>query len=190
MRSGLEATSSGGKSGLPGTGVAVHDGELDLVLVGPQVDEQLVDGVDHLGRSGVGSIDLVDDADHRKAGLECLAQHEPGLRQRSLAGVDQQQDAVDHRQAALHLAAEVGVTGRVDDVDRHVAVVDGRVLGQDGDALFPLEVHGVHHPVGDLLVGPEGAGLAEHGVDQGGLAVVDVGDDGDVSEIGAFHEKS
>ena len=38
-----------------------------------------------------------------------------------------------------------------------------------------------------VLVGAEGAGLAEHGVDQGGLAVVDVGDDGDVAEIGALH---
>ena len=37
---------------------------------------------------------------------------------------------------------------------------------------------------------PEGAGLAEHGVDQGGLAVVDVGHDGDIAEIGALHGKS
>ena len=34
-----------------------------------------------------------------------------------------------------------------------------------------------------LLVGAEDAALPEHGVDQGGLAVVDVGDDGDVAEI-------
>ena len=34
----------------------------------------------------------------------------------------------------------------------------------------------------DLLVGPEGAGLAEHGVDQRGLAVVDVGDDRNVAK--------
>jgi hypothetical protein len=36
------------------------------------------------------------------------------------------------------------------------------------------------------LVGGEGAGLAQQLVDEGGLAVVDVGDDGDVSE-GAGH---
>ena len=29
----------------------------------------------------------------------------------------------------------------------------------------------------------EGAALAEHGVDQGGLAVVDVGDDGEVAQV-------
>jgi hypothetical protein len=36
--------------------------------------------------------------------------------------------------------------------------------------------------LGDGFVGTEGAGLAEHGVDEGGLAVVDVGDDGDVAD--------
>ncbi len=55
----------GGQGGLTGAGVAVHDRELDLVLVGPEVDEQLVDGVDHLRRPGVGAVDLVDDADDR-----------------------------------------------------------------------------------------------------------------------------
>jgi hypothetical protein len=39
----------------------------------------------------------------------------------------------------------------------------------------------VHHALGDLLVA-EGAGLAQQLVDQGGLAVVDVGDDGDVAD--------
>ena len=53
-------------------------------------------------------------------------QHEAGLRQRAFGGVDQQHDAVDHRQRALHLAAEVGVAGRVDDVDLDAAVVDRR----------------------------------------------------------------
>ena len=34
----------------------------------------------------------------------------------------------------------------------------------------------------------EGAGLAEHRVDEGGLAVVDVRDDGDIAEVGAGGE--
>ena len=37
----------------------------------------------------------------------------------------------------------------------------------------------------DVLVRAERAGLPQHGVDEGGLAVVDVGDDGDVAEVGA-----
>ena len=60
-------------------------------------------------------------------------------------------------------------------------VVDGGVLGQDGDAALALEVVAVHRALGDALVGAEGAALVQQGVDQRGLAVVDVGDDGDVA---------
>ena len=62
---------------------------------------------------------------------------------------------------------------------------DRRVLGQDRDALFLLEIDRVHDPVGELLVDPEGARLAQQGVDQGGLAVVDMGDDRQVAEVRA-----
>ena len=74
------------------------------------------------------------------------------------------------------------MAGGVDDVDLVVVVVERGVLGEDGDAALALEVVGVHDALGDGFVGAEGAGLAEHGVDQGGLAVVDVGDDGDVED--------
>ena len=60
---------------------------------------------------------------------------------------------------------------------------DRGVLGQDGDALLALEVARVHDPFVDRLVGPECAGLPQHGVDQGGLAVVDVGHDGHVADV-------
>src|SRR5256885_4773400 len=60
---------------------------------------------------------------------------------------------------------------------------DGGVLGQDGDALLPLQVHRVHDPFGHVLVGPEGTRLPQHGVDQGRLAVVDVSHDGHVAKV-------
>ena len=82
---------------------------------------------------------------------------------------------------ALDLAAEVGVAGRVDDVDLDALVDDRGVLGHDGDAALALQVVGVHHALGDLLVVAEDVALAEHAVDQGRLAVVDVGDDRDVA---------
>jgi len=97
----------------------------------------------------------------------------------------------------LDLAGEVGVARRVDDVDLHRLlrardlVEHGRVLRQDRDAALLLEVVGVHDPLGDLLVLAEGAGLAEHVVDEGGLPVVDMGDDGDVADVGTtLHEVS
>ena len=63
--------------------------------------------------------------------------------------------------------------------------MDRRVLGQDGDAALAFQLVRVHDALGDGLVGAEGAGLAQHGIDQGGLAMVDVGDDGDVADGGA-----
>ena len=147
----------------------------------------------------VGAVGLVDEQDDGKLRLERLAQHEAGLRQRALARVDEQHDAVDHRQAALDLAAEVGVTGGVDDVDRdgtvgrvHARVGDRRVLGEDRDALLALEIVRVHRALFHVLVRAERVGLAEHGVDERRLAVVDVGDDRDVAEVrteGARHER-
>ena len=166
-----------------GARIGVEDGERDLVLVGIEVQEQLLDLVDHLFDPGIGPVDLVDDQDDRQPRLEGLAEHETGLGERALGGVDQQEDAVDHGQAALHLATEVGVAGRVDDVHLHPAPPDGRVLGQDGDALLALEVTRVHDAVGHLLVGAERTGLAQHGVDERRLAVVDVGHDGHIPDV-------
>src|SRR5207248_4579779 len=87
--------------------------------------------------------------------------------------VHEQQDAVDHRQPALDLAAEVGVARRVDDVHLRVADLDGRVLGQDRDPPLALEVQRVHDALGHVLVGAKRAGLPEQGVDERRLAVVD-----------------
>ena len=160
----------------------VEDGEIELILVGVEVDEQVEDLVEHFLRARVGAVDLVDDDDRRELGFERLRQHEARLRQRAFGGVHQQHDAVDHLQGALDFAAEVGVAGGVDDVDLDVVVVERGVLGEDGDAALALEVVRVHDALGDGLVGAEDAALAEHGVDQRGLAVVDVGDDGDVED--------
>ena len=112
-----------------GAAARVHDGHVQQrvdVEVGHVVDEvareaeqQVVRLFFDLGDAGVGAVGLVDQQDDGELRLERLAQHEARLRQRALARVDQQDDAVDHGQTALDLAAEVGVTGGVDDVDRH-----------------------------------------------------------------------
>jgi hypothetical protein len=71
-----------------------------------------------------------------------------------------------------------------------IGEVDRGVLREDRDAALALEVHRVHHAGLRLVVvralalgAPEGSGLAEEGVDQGGLAVVDVGDDCHVAQV-------
>ncbi len=108
---------AGRPPGAARSGVAVHDRELDLRLVRIEVEEQLVDLVHHFVGARVGPVDLVHDEHDGKEGLERLAQDEARLGQRPFARVDEQQDTVDHAQCALDLTPEVGVAGRVDDVD-------------------------------------------------------------------------
>ena len=145
--------------------------------------------MDDLGDAGVGAVHLVDEADQRQLRLECLAKDEARLGQGALRGVDQQHGAVDHREPALDLAAEVGVPGSVDDVDLEVGLArplqrERGVLGEDRDPALALLVARVHDALDDLLVGGECARLAQHRVDKGGLPVVDVGDDRDVPQLG------
>jgi hypothetical protein len=165
----------------------VEHREVELRIGRVQIAEEVEDLLVNFLGSRVGAIDLVDDDDDRMAELEALAEHEAGLRQRPLGSVDEQERAVGHEKRPLDFAAEVGVAGRVDDVDLGDlpvpgAPLDARVLGEDGDAPLALEVVRVHDPLEDDLVGAESPGLSQHVVDQRRLAVVDVGHDGDVAE--------
>ncbi len=149
-----------------------------MLLGGVQVDEQIVDFVEDFLDAAVRAVDLVDDHDGGESLLQGLAQDEAGLGQGPFGGVHQEQDAVHHVQGALHFAAEIGVARGVDDVDLDALIGNGHVLGHDGNAFFPLQVHAVHDPFHHGFIFPEDAALPEHGIRQGGLAVVDVGDNG------------
>ena len=173
----------------PGIAVAargVEGREIELLVIGLEAQEQLEHLVEHFGRARVGAVDLVDDDDRLEAERERLAGDELGLRHRPFGGVDEQDDAVDHRQDALDLGAEIGVAGRVDDVDVGGRAVmlpfDRGALGEDGDPALLLEVVRIHRPLLHALVVAEGAGLAEQLVDKRRLAVIDVGDDRHVAE--------
>jgi hypothetical protein len=80
------------------------------------------------------------------------------------------------------------VAGGVDQVDldrlfrNRVEVVNRDVFREDGDAALAFERVAVEHRVLYLVVA-EVAGLAQEGVDQRRFPMVDVGDDGDVSNV-------
>jgi len=61
-------------------------------------------------------------------------------------------------------------------------VFNRAVLRQNRDPALFFEVVGVHHAGVNLLVLTEGAGLPQQLVYQRGLAVVNVGDDGDIAQ--------
>jgi hypothetical protein len=142
------------------------------------------------------AVDLVDDHHGAVAHLEGLFEHEAGLRHGPLSRVHQQQHPVDHVHHPLDLAAEIGVPGCIDDIDLDLALDcrvpdrNGGVLGQDGDAALALQVVRIHHSLGHLLVLTEGVRLAQQSIHQGGLAVVDVGDDGNIAQVGSFNNHS
>ena len=161
--------------------VGVEDWELQLTFVGIEIDEEVVNLVQHLLAARVGAIDLVDDEDRRQTGFQGFAENVSRLGQRPFAGVYQQHDAVHHLEGALDFAAEVAVSGRVHDVDLDVVVENGGVLGEDGDTALALEVVGVHDALGDLFVGAEGTALLQHGIDQGGLSMINVRNNGYVA---------
>ena len=103
-------------------------GKVGQHVVGAQFQEQLEDFVEDFVGPGVGPVDLVDHHDRPQSALEGLREHEPRLGHGPFGGVDQHQRAVGHPQHPLHLAAEIGVAGRVDEVDLHALVGDGDVL--------------------------------------------------------------
>ena len=98
--------------------------EVELVVVGFQRQEQVEDRFQRFLGLRVGAVDLVDDDDGLEAELQRLGEHELGLRHDAFGRIDQQHHAVDHRQDALDLAAEVGMAGRVDDVDARAVPFD------------------------------------------------------------------
>src|SRR6266567_528259 len=167
--------------GVAQLGAGVDDGEVQLFIGGVQFAKEVEHHVNHLAGAGAGAVDLVDHHDRLEPQVEGFLQDEPGLRHGAVEGVHQEEHRVDHLQDPLHLAAKVGVARGVDDVDLVAAVVDRQVFGKDGDPPLLFQVVGVHDPLGDGLVFPEYPGMAQHGVHQGGLAMVDVGDYGDIA---------
>ncbi len=161
----------------------VEHGEVELLVVRAEFDEEVEGLVEGSRRVGVGPVGLVDDDDRPQPEPERPHEHVAGLRHGALVGVDQEQHRVDHAEHALDLATEVGVAGRVDDVDQVVLPLHRAVLGADGDAALALEVVAVHHALVDVRVLPEDVSGAEDAVDQGRLAVIDVGDDGEIADL-------
>jgi hypothetical protein len=171
-----------------GAAVRVDDREIGLLVVGAEFDEEVEDLVDDFARARVFAVDLVDRDDRLEIELQRLTQHEARLRHHALGRIDEQQDALNHLQDAFDFAPEIGVARRIDDVELDVAVLDRGVLCENGDPALAFEGVRVHDAGRQGLAFSENAALLEHGIDEGRLPVVDVGDNSEVADIGArFH---
>ncbi len=138
-----------------------------------------------LGRALVGlggrQVDLVERGHDREVGFEGRVAVGEGLGLDPLARVDEEDGALARRHAAGDLVPEVDVAGRVDEVEDVVLPREADVLRLDGDAALPLEIHRVQ-VLGPHVPELHGTAQLEEPIGQGALAVVDVGDDGEVAE--------
>ena len=132
-------------------------------------------------RLGGGEVDLVEAGDDLEVVLEGQVTVGEGLGLDALAGVDHEDHAFAGGERPRDLVAEIDVARSVDQVDHVVAVVEPHRLELDGDAALALEVHRIE-VLGAHLPGVDGAADLEDAVGQGGLAVVDVGDDRQVAD--------
>src|SRR5712672_3380896 len=124
--------------------VGVNDRKIELVFSSVQVDEEIVDFVENFLGASVGAINFVEHDDGRKLGGQSFLQDVASLRQRTFAGVNQDNDAIDHAQRTLDFSAEIAVAGRVNDIDFGVVKKESGILGENGNAALALEIVGIH----------------------------------------------
>ncbi len=152
----------------------VNNFEVQLLVGGTQVVEQVEYLIHYPVRTGTRTVNLVDHHDRLQTLGKCLLGHETGLRHRAVYRVNQQQHGVNHGEYALNFTTEVGVTWGIHDVDAVVVPADRSVLGENGDATFPFQIIGVHDPFLTFRGAVQGTGLLQQLVHQRGFAVVNV----------------
>ena len=171
----------GFRAGVAVQGGGVDNGEVQLLVSSAEAIKQIKDLIDNPVRASAGAVDLVDHDDRLQTAFEGLLGDKAGLRHGAVHRIDQQQYAVDHRQHALYLTAEISVPGGVHDIDAVAVPVDGGVFGENGNTALALLVVGVHDALGTFAAAIQGSGLAEEFINQGGFAVVNVGDNRDIA---------
>ncbi len=155
-------------------------------IVGLDADDVL-DLVHHPLRVGARQVDLVEHRQHLEPLVDGRVAVGDALRLDALGGIDHQQRALAGRQRAGHLVGEVHVPRRIDEIQLVLpsvarAVVEAHALGLDGDAALALQIHRIEHLVGHLAIAQPAANLDET-VGERRLAVIDVGDDGEISYV-------
>ena len=139
--------------------------------------------------SAPGPVDLVDEDQRRDVEPLERAEQQRRLGLDALDRRDDEHRTVEDAEDALDLGDEVGVAGRVDEVDREIADQERGDRGPDRDAAFALELErvglgGAGVDAADVV---DRAGGEEESLGEGGLTGVDVGED---SEIERAHGAS
>ena len=131
-------------------------------------------------------VDLIDDRNDLEFVFHGREGVGDGLRFDALERIDQQQGALTAGQRAGHFVVEVDVPRRVNQVQFVLFVLKlalhGHGPGLDGDAASPLQGHVIEHLFPHLAL-VDRAGDLQQAVRQRALAMVNVGDDAEVSDV-------
>ena len=157
--------------------------EVELIVIRVQGGEKVETLIKRTVWFRVRFIDLVEHHDGAQAKRERFGRHEFGLRHRAFGRVHQEDHTINHGEDAFHLAAKVGVTRRIHDVDTVTFPFHGGRFGENGDPALTFQIVAIHGAFVHGLVLTERTGLFEQFVNQGGFPVVNVGDDGDIAQI-------
>ena len=138
-------------------------------------------------RIGLGQVDLVQDRHNLKALLDGGVAVGYGLGFYALPGIDHQQRTFTRRQRPADFVGEVNVARGINEVQLIGFAVFGRVIqgnavGFDGDPALALEVHGVQNLGFHFALGEAAAHLNKT-IGQRRLAMVNVGDDGEIADM-------
>ena len=149
-----------------------------------------------------GTIDLVDDNNRLDTLTKSLTEHSLGLHAHTFDGIDDNEGTIGDTESSCNLGREIDVTGGIDQVDQEISTVgllandvleilvalqvsvqgDGSRL--DGDTTFLLIRTSVGGSRRTGLCRGDNTGLGEEGIGEGGLSVIDVGNDGHVTDVG------
>ncbi len=155
-------------------GRAVECGEVELLFCSVEVKHEVEHHLLHFFGAAIRFVDL-------QTYLKSFLENKSGLRHRAFESIDKKNTAVGHIEHTLNLAAKIGVSGSVDDIDFVILIIYRYVFRKNCDATLALEVVVVKNEFACILVLTKEVSGQQHFVNKGSLAVVDMGDDSNVT---------
>jgi len=137
----------------------------------------------HLVNASVAPIDFIDNNNGLQVEFQRILQHEARLGHRTFDSINEQNATIGHIENTLHLAAEVRMSWGVDNINLDATIIDSSIFSQNSDAALALLIVRVHDQLAHLLIFAEDVTLFEQAIDQGSFAVIDVSNDGDITDI-------
>ena len=160
---------------------------VQLLISSVQIHQKLQNLVYDFFRSCFRTVDFVDADDYRKIQLQRFLQNEFGLGHGTFESIYHKDNTVYHLKDTFYLAAEVCMSGSINNIDFYIFIKNSCIFGKNGNTTFSFDVIGIHDTFCHFLIGTEHTALFQKLIDQGGFAVVYMSNDCYISYIFTFH---